>query len=190
MPGDPYVYPGTNVLRNHFGLHDATELQRRESEASTIAGAQLARDRLPGNYDLGHLRAFHARLFGEVYPWAGDIRTVTIATTDMFALPKHIEAYLSAVLAELPRENYLRGLDREPFVDRLVHYLAEINAAHPFREGNGRAQRAFISQLAREADYALEWSRVDPERNIAASIASMHGDNALLRAIFQDITHG
>ena len=115
---------------------------------------------------------------------------MAIAKTDMFALPQHIEPYLAGVLAELARENYLRDLDRERFVDRLAHYLAEINAAHPFREGNGRTQRAFISQLARDASYALDWSRTDAERNIAASIASMHGDNNPLRAILGDITHG
>ena len=188
MPEDPYVYPGTNVLRNHFGVRDATELQRRETAAATLAGARLAHQRLPGNYDLAHLQAFHQRLFASVYPWAGEVRTVAIAKADMFALPQHVESYLGGVLAELPRENYLRGLDRDRTVDRLTHYLAEINASHPFREGNGRTQRAFLGQLARDAGYELDWSRVDAERNIDASIASMRGNNQRLRALLDDIT--
>jgi len=48
-------------------------------------------------------------------------------------------------------ENFLRDLDREPFIARPAYYLGEVNAVHPFCEGNGRTQRAFFEQLARDA---------------------------------------
>ena len=48
----------------------------------------------------------------------------------------------------------------------LVPLLAEINALHPFREGNGRTQRAFLSQLARDAGFRLDWATVDRDGNI------------------------
>jgi hypothetical protein len=74
-----------------------------------------------------------------VWPWAGELRTVAIAKDDtMFALPARIATYLSDVLARLPREGDLRGLPADRLADRLTYYLAEINAVHPFREGNGR----------------------------------------------------
>jgi len=63
----------------------------------------------------------------------------------------HIEAYSAEVFGALARERYLRGLPRDSFLDRLAHYFAEVNAIHPFREGNGRVQRAFFHQLSREA---------------------------------------
>lgn len=66
----------------------------------------------------------------------------------MFALPEHIENYAAQVLGQLAAEQHLRGLPREQFAERLTHYCAEINAVHPFREGNGRAQRVFMRQLA------------------------------------------
>ena len=111
MAEDPYVYPGTNVLRNRFGLRDAGELERRERDASYARLLQLAAEPLPGRYDLAHLQAFHRHIFGDVWPWAGELRTVTIAKENtMFALPAHIAPYLSDVLAGLPRENFLRGL--------------------------------------------------------------------------------
>ena len=69
----------------------------------------------------------------------------------MFALPDRIEPYLSGVLDALPREHHLRGLPADRLADRLAYYLGEINAAHPFREGNGRAQRAFIRPARRRA---------------------------------------
>jgi cell filamentation protein len=184
---DPYVYPGTDVLRNNFGIRSARELQRVEADITTIRLAELGYRGLPGRYDLDHLRAFHRQIFGEIYPWAGDIRTVAIAKGQMFALPQHIEAYLAEQLGHLADEDYLQGLTHRSFVRRLTHYLAEINAVHPFREGNGRTQRAFLGQLAAEADWQLAWSRLDAEENIAASIASLNGDNGPLLALLNEL---
>jgi cell filamentation protein len=78
-------------------------------------------------------------------------------------------------------------LDRDQFVTRLTHYLAEINAVHPFREGNGRTHRAFLGQLATERGYWIAWDRADPDNNIAASIASMRGNNGPLHAMLEDL---
>jgi cell filamentation protein len=184
---DPYVYPGTLVLRNNYGIRDAAELARRENDAATVRLLQLRLYPLAGSYDIKHLRAFHRHIFGDVYPWAGEIRTVAIARTDLFALPQHIESFLAGELAELATERHLRGLDRDRIVDRLTHYLAEINAAHPFREGNGRTQRAFIGQLANQAGYRIAWELADPTRNIGASIAAMRGDNAPLQNMINEL---
>ena len=88
------------------------------------------------------------------------------------------------------QRNYLRGLPREPFVDRLAHYFAEVNAIHPFREGNGRTQRAFFHQLCRMAGWPIDWTNLDPEANIAASMTSLHGDNGPLRSILEPLIVG
>jgi cell filamentation protein len=55
-----------------------------------------------------------------------------------------------------------------PFVERLAYYYGEINARHPFREGNGRTQRAFTRQLAASAGWSVDWSDLDREQNIDA----------------------
>lgn len=141
----------------------------------------------PATTNLEHLRAFHRHIFGDIYPWADEIRTVAIAKTDLFALPQHIEPFLADVLAKLAAEQHLRGLDRDRIVGRLTHYLAEINATHPFREGNGRTQRAFIGQLANQAGYRIAWERAYPTRNIDSSIAAMRGDNAPLHNMINEL---
>ena len=187
MADDPYVYPGTRVLRNRYGIREAAELAQRENDAATVRLLQLRLYPLPGVYDIEHLRAFHRQIFGDVYPWAGEIRTIAIAKTDLFALPQHIEPFLADVLAKLAAEQHLRGLDLDRLVDRLTHYLAEINAAHPFREGNGRTQRAFIGQLANQAGHRIAWERADPTDNIDASVAAMRGDNATLRTMLGEL---
>jgi cell filamentation protein, protein adenylyltransferase len=71
------------------------------------------------------------------------------------------------------------------FVERLAYYLGEVNALHPFREGNGRAQRAFFRQLARDAGFTLAWQHLDPLRNVEASAAIMRGDPGPMREILR-----
>ena len=78
-------------------------------------------------------------------------------------------------------EDFLQGLDRETFVARLAHYLGEVNAVHPFREGNGRSQRAFFEQLAHDAGFTLAWQHLDAARNIEAAATIMRGDAEPMR---------
>lgn len=183
MTVDPYVDPGSGVLRNRLGITDQQRLEHVEAGLSFAALADLGVRTLPGNYDLAHLRAFHREIFGDIYPWAGEIRVAGIARSDPFCLPHHIESYAADVFAQLAKERHLRGLNRPAFVGRLTHYFAEVNAIHPFREGNGRTQRAFFRQLSREASWRLDWSNLDPQSNEDASLASLRGDNSPLHGM-------
>lgn len=183
MNEDPYVYPGTTVLRNARGIRDQAELSAVEAEATAYALAALATQPIPGGYDLAHLQSFHRAIFGDLYPWAGELRTVAIAKTGMFCLPEHITSYAAGVFARLADEQHLRGLAREAFVDRLTFFAGEVNALHPFREGNGRTQRAFLGQLAREAGHHVSWSHLDRQRNIDAFTASLNGNDVPLRML-------
>lgn len=76
---DPYCWPGTDCLVNKLGLRDAAALREAEFRLVSIRDVQAARSILPGNYGLGHLQAFHRHLFGDVYGWAGQTRTVDIS---------------------------------------------------------------------------------------------------------------
>jgi cell filamentation protein len=175
---DPYTYPGTSVLRNLAGLTDAATLAERDAQSSTLRIAQLAELTLAGGYDLGHLQAFHRFIFQDLYEWAGEVRVVPLAKPgSMFAVPEHIVDYAARLFVELANENHLRGLSRDRFAARLTHYYGEINAIHPFREGNGRARRAFLRQLALDAGHTLRWERLDASRLVHASQRSFQGDN-------------
>ncbi|MFI1917248.1 Fic/DOC family protein [Nocardia sp. NPDC020380] len=185
MTVDPYIDPESGVLRNRLGIVDAALLRQVEADLSLAALADLGIRPLPGRYDLEHLCAFHREVFGDVYPWAGEIRVVGIAKSNPFCLPRHIESYSAAVFEALAADRFLRGLDRIEFVARLTHYLAEVNAIHPFREGNGRAQRAFFRQLAREAGWLIDWSALDPDENARTSMMSLRGENGPLRDLLE-----
>jgi cell filamentation protein len=78
VAADPYVYPGTDVLRNLRDLRDAAELAEHEAALSAIRIAQLERRFIPGDFDLAHLQATHRYIFGDIYSWAGELRTVRI----------------------------------------------------------------------------------------------------------------
>lgn len=70
----------------------------------------------------------------------------------------------------------------------MSHYFAEVNAIHPFREGNGRTQRAFFRQLSREAGWPVDWSGLTPTANAEASMLSLRGDNGPLRQLLDSLT--
>lgn len=181
MPEDPYADPVTGVLRNKLGLDTAEELAAAEREITHAALILIRESPVLATYDLPHLCTIHRRIFGDIYEWAGQIRTVAIAKGNLFCLPQYIESSSAGIFGTLRRENFLRGLERGPFIERLTFYLGEVNAVHPFREGNGRAQRAFFEQLARDARFTLDWQHLDTARNIEASAAIMRGDAEPMR---------
>jgi len=79
MTADPYLNPVTGVLINRLDIASPEHLQQVEADLTTAALADLGTRLLPGRYDLPHLRAFHREIFGDVYPWAGEIQVVAIA---------------------------------------------------------------------------------------------------------------
>ena len=124
MPdADPYVYPGTDILRNKFNIRDADRLRTAEANVTGPKLADLGNRRLAGKYDLRHLQRFHREIFSGVYPWAGRSRTIYIAKSQLFAAPQHIRPYLRQAACRLADEKHLRGLDQPQFVERLTHYL-------------------------------------------------------------------
>lgn len=187
MPGDPYADPVTGVLLNKLGLRTAGELEAAEREITHAALILLRESPVQPGYDLAHLCAIHRRIFGDIYEWAGQVRTVAIGKGNLFCLPQYIETSAAEIFRALVAENFLRGMERRPFIDRLTYYLGEVNAVHPFREGNGRTQRAFFEQLARDAGFTLNWQHLDAARNIDASSAIMRGDAEPMRKMLDTL---
>jgi cell filamentation protein len=187
MPEDPYADPATGVMHNKLGLSTAEELEAAEREITHAALIFLKESPVQPSYDLGHLCAIHLRIFGDIYDWAGQLRTVAIAKGSWLCLPQYIESSAAETFRALHGESLLRGLPRDVFTERLTYYLGEVNAIHPFREGNGRAQRAFFDQLASDAGFILDWQHLDADRNIAASAAIMRGDPTLMRKMLDEL---
>lgn len=186
MSDDPYLIPGTDCLKNLLGIRDPATLTKAEYNLSANRAQSLA-DALGPNpgFNLDTLKAIHRHLFQDVYEWAGKLRSVDITKGDShFAPAMRIEAYAPNVFDALAKENHLKGLSREAFAQRAAHHFAEVNALHPFREGNGRAQKEFFRVLAERAGHSLDWSRVDPGEYLAACRESFHSSPDRLARVF------
>ena len=178
---DTYCYPGTDVLRNKAEITNAEDLDAYEGELSTLRSIEILENPIAGQFDLAHLQRIHLALFQDVYEWAGKIRTVDISRgNSRFANVRFIESAASDIFNKLARENWLRGLDADTLSKRLAHYLSEINALHPFREGNGRVQRIFISQLSQSEGYQLDYSDLEQEQIYRAMELAFNGDELSL----------
>jgi cell filamentation protein len=176
---DPYCWPENDCLLNKLGIRDPEKLRRVEARIVAVRDVQIATATIPGEYGLEHLKEFHGRLFGDVYEWAGATRTVDISKPGAkFCHWRYVDEQIDAVLSELGQEGCLIGFAQRHFVERLAHYYGEINAVHPFREGNGRTQRAFLRQLAAAAGWRLNWSALDRATHEGACRANLHTGEA------------
>ena len=177
MTWDPYLDLQSGLLRNRLGITDAGELRHVEAALTASRIYDLIRSPIPGAYDLAHLRAFHRQIFQDLYDWAGELRTVSIGRgSRVFSLPQHLEADAGELFGWLAR-------------DDLTELYADLNALHPFRDGNGRTQRAFLGQLAVEAGHPIHWAAMDPAENNAASKAAHEGDNDAVRSLLDLLVH-
>ena len=187
MSSDPYVYPGTTVLKNIPGIRNQEILDRFEADRVGQRSLELIERPLSGLFDIEHLQGIHRYLFQDVYEWAGDFRTVDIAKgNSYFAHVPYIESTLKGLFGELSEERHLRGLNQERFASRLAQILGTLNAVHAFREGNGRAQREFVRELAYKNSYWIDWSKVSREELYQASDASfMRGDDTFFEKLLK-----
>jgi len=158
------------VPNNKFGLTSHSELQRIETPLAMRRLLELQHNPLRGDFDTKHLRAIHRYIFQDVYDWAGELRTVNISRPGaIFPPPQYLRQSLDALFAELAGGNYLKDLPESAWAHHAARFLGEINAIHPFREGNGRAQREFIRQLALKAGHRLVWASQTQDEMVRAS---------------------
>lgn len=125
-----------------------------------------------------------------IYEWAGKERTVDIAKSNMFCNVRFLSEQADEIFGKIQKENFLRGLDRKEFIDRTAFFFGEINALHPFREGNGRTQREYFRELALCSGYRIDFSKVTEEEMISVSIDSFIRDYNKLRGMLERITDG
>jgi cell filamentation protein len=171
---DPYSYRGTACLKNKLGLRDPETLQSFELEMSTVR----ADEPLPaGRFGPTHYCRIHRHLFQDVYRWAGRYRTIaTSKGGNPFCRPQFIEREMTRLFSRLNSNSFLPGSGCDTFIPAAAEFLADLNAIHPFREGNGRSQLAFLYLLALRAGHPLEIEHINPAAFLAAMIRSFAGD--------------
>lgn len=176
---DSYCYEGTTILKNIPDIRDQAALDAFEA----VMTAQRSDESLSeSNLDVAYYYAIHRHLFQDVYEWAGEIRTVRISKGgSAFCYPEYIEQQMQVLFDELKNQNYFQGLSGDEFAIRAAHFLATLNAIHPFREGNGRTQTSFLLLFADRAGHPLNLDKLVPKRFMEAMIASFEKDEELLK---------
>src|ERR1700722_2545067 len=182
---DPYCYKGTETLKNKLGLRDATTLESFELEMTTLR----AKEALPaGKFDPAHYRRIHRHLFQDVYPWAGKYRTVwTSKGGNSFCYPANIASSMDKVFALLAESGALTTDRRDQFISDIARFLGELNAIHPFREGNGRSQLSFIALIGATFSHPFDFERLDRIAFLPAMIASYFGNRDQLTAQLKNL---
>lgn len=181
---DPYCLPGTSVLNNRLGLTTDEELNEAERVLSTIAANEINFESPP--YDLPYLCRIHRQLFGEIYDWAGEFRTVDISKgTTYFCNVLRIEPEANKLFRTLAKANWFEGLNRLELVTAVAEFFGDLNMIHPFREGNGRAQRILFEHIVINAGYQISWWAVEEEEWVQANIDAVTCDYRAMTEILE-----
>lgn len=150
------------MLENRLGITSSAELAREEERISKKKAVELFESGKLTALEAGttaSLMAIHKALFEDIYDFAGGLRTVNIAKGNFRFAPL---MYLEAALANIDK------MPQSTF-DEIIEKYVEMNIAHPFREGNGRATRIWLDCILRkEIGKVVDWSQVDKEDYLLA----------------------
>ncbi len=192
---DPYLVPGTGVLRNKFGILSADDLDRLVDDMVTIEAAYLFNEGPHVRPALAGWQTVHRAMFGAVFDWAGEFRTIHIRKLDengqpsgYFARPDRIEAdgrkairHLVTTLRRAATDDIAR------IAGNLAEVYGQLNFLHPFREGNGRSQKVFFSAVCKPVGIELVWSAIPVEEHNVAASRAMNDDPSLMKEHFRSI---
>lgn len=187
MPLNSHI-EGTTTPQNFFNEKDYRQLMEKERPLSMARAIELRKDGVIGDFSLDHLKSIHKQLFQDVYPWAGEERTMGIRKgKSLFDPDGTFKNTFASLQIKLQKKNYLQGLPKAEFAKEMASVYSTVNMAHPFLEGNGRATREYMSQLAAVAGFVLEYHNVDKKTWNEAAIASFNGDLKPMEQVFNSI---
>ncbi len=185
-PSSDNCYPNTTCLINKFNIKDDKKLSEIEAEITFAKSAILESETVIPTLDFEFYKNIHRFLFEDLYDWAGEIRKVDISKKGtVFCPASELENMCEACFNRIEKANYFKGISKEKFIVEIVDFYQTTNFLHPFREGNGRTQRIFISKLIKSNGYNFNFSNINPDLLMIATIKAANGVMDDLYAIFQ-----
>jgi cell filamentation protein len=171
-----YCYPGTDVLKNKLDIMDDDALTIAEREITSLKLLKLYNIPVVKEYNFETLCKIHKIIFEDIYEWSGQIRRGDFLSkgNSIFCRGRYVGESAKTIFENISNENNLCGLNKSKFVERMAYYMGEINALHPFREGNGRTAREFFRQLSLNANYTLDFSKTEKEKLLTADIEAFN----------------
>jgi len=183
---DRLRYPGTDVLINKHDIRVPAKLELVERAAAQ----RRMQDGLPTeakHFTVEGVQAIHRHLLGDVYDWAGSFRRYTTGRGSApFAPPDFIQGSLGGLMDKLKEERFLHGLDQGKMAARAAHYVNELNAVHPFVDGNGRMQRTWLRNLCEQAGHHLQFRPGDRDAWNAASASGFYENDDRMTAFLSE----
>ena len=180
-------YENTTCLINKFDIRDEEKLKKVEADITFAKATILESNPISDKFDLEHYKAIHRFLFEDIYDWAGSFRTVDMAKKGTsFCSEDQLDDVAKNCFGRLAENNLFSDLDRDEFVDAIVDFYCVTNMLHPFREGNGRTQRIFISQLIHHNGYDFDFSDIDSDDLMIATIQAANGVTDFLKQLFDE----
>lgn len=181
-------YPDTTILINKLDIHNQSLLDEAEQTITAINYAEVDNTLEFTGVDFEYYKKIHWILFKDIYDWAGSIRTIDISKRGTsFCKYSEIEILGSKRFERLCFDNYLLDMPFEKFTDEFTDLYVDLNYLHPFREGNGRTHRLFLTLLSRNAGYNIDFSKIDTDLLMIATIQSAQGSITLLKQVLADL---
>ena len=187
MLDSKYCYPESEVLKNKLNIRDGKELFEVEKRLTLLRIQELLEKPIKGKYDFKHLMDIHRYIFQDVYEWAGKVRTVEIGKGNLFCTTACISEYGRSIFNKYYSQCYAAKDNKEDFVRVFSENYGDLNALHPFREGNGRAQREFARNVCFKCGYSFNLSNTSHNEMLQASILSFEkGESSGFIKIFSN----
>lgn len=188
MHKNKYCYPNSDVLINKLNIKNEKSFAKAEIKLTYIRVQELEKNNpIKGDFDFEHLKRIHHYIFQDIYEWAGKERTVEIGKGNLFCLTTYIPTFAESIFKKYFNQCYENRNDKEKFIAALAENYGDLNALHPFREGNGRAQREFARELCLVCGYQFDLSCTTHEKMLHASKLSFDiRDNSEFIKIFSE----
>jgi len=182
-------YSDSTVLINKLDIRDEALLNEVEVTLVSAKTALWENSPIYDTFDFAHYKAIHRFLFEDLYEWAGQVRTVNISKKGTSFCPfEEIEDQANRIFTRLHDHERFINLERGEFLSEIVDFYCVTNQLHPYREGNGRTQRLFITQLIHNAGYEdFDFANVDGDLLMIATIQSANSVTDLLRKLFAEL---
>ena len=180
-------YEGTTCLINKFDIKDENILKDLETTVTFGKITEYSLNPLFNTFDVNHYKAIHNYLFEDIYDWTGEYRTVDMSKKGTsFAKAENINELMDKCFARLQSNNCFQDLSFDDYVDSIVDFYCITNMIHPFREGNGRTQRLFLTQLINLNNYSIDFSEIYTDELMIATIQAANGVTDYLKDIFKN----
>lgn len=184
------------IVNNKLGIKDYKKFEEVSRLYTQGRALELEiKKPIQGNFDYRHLKDIHKYIFQDVFEWAGKDRA-ELGLLDFFGKSDgrgNITSFVPGALIQetanqiftwLKEDNYLKNTKSlNEFAKGMAELITNINNLHPFREGNGRTQRIFLNELAKNAGYKLDLNLIPKEQTIRASIEAANGQTSRFERI-------